>query len=31
MEDYGYGEDRLLSSSKSEYDAEENILRPKTL
>ena len=31
MDDYEYGEDRLLSSSKGEYDAEENILRPKTL
>ena len=26
-----YGEDRLLSSTKNEMDAEENILRPKTL
>lgn len=25
------GEERLLASTKSEYDAEENILRPKTL
>lgn len=31
MDGYEYGEDRLLSSSKGEYDAEENILRPKTL
>lgn len=26
-----YGEERLLTSTKSEFDAEENILRPKTL
>ena len=26
-----YGEDRLLTSTKSEYDAEENVLRPKTM
>lgn len=26
-----FGEERLLSSTKGEYDAEENILRPKTL
>ena len=26
-----FGEDRLLSSSKGEYDLEENVLRPKTL
>ena len=25
------GEERLLSSSKGEYDLEENVLRPKTL
>ena len=31
MDDYDYGEERLLSSAKGEYDAEENILRPKTL
>ena len=26
-----YGEDRLVKSTKGEYDAEENALRPKTL
>ena len=26
-----FGEDRLLASTKSEYDAEENVLRPKTM
>ncbi len=26
-----YGEDRLLTSTRSEYDIEENILRPKTM
>jgi len=26
-----YGEDRLLSSTKSEYDNEENVLRPKVM
>ena len=31
MEDYELGEERLLSSTKNEYDAEENVLRPKTL
>ena len=31
IHDLEYGADRLLSSSKGEYDAEENILRPKTL
>ncbi len=31
MFDDEYGEDRLLSSTKSEYDFEENVLRPKTM
>ncbi len=31
MFDDEYGEDRLLTSTKSEYDFEENILRPKTM
>ena len=26
-----YADERLLTSTKSEYDAEENILRPKTM
>lgn len=31
MFDEDYGEERLLTSTKSEYDMEENILRPKTM
>lgn len=31
MYDDEYGEDRLLTSTKSEYDFEENVLRPKTM
>lgn len=31
MFDNEYGEERLLTSTKSEYDLEENILRPKTM
>lgn len=30
-EEYGGEEDRLVRSTKGEYDAEENVLRPKTL
>lgn len=30
-EDYGVEEDRLVQSTKGEYDVEENVLRPKTL
>lgn len=30
-DDFDYGEDRLLTSTKSEYDLEENVLRPKTM
>lgn len=30
-EDYGEGEGRLVQSTKGEYDAEENALRPKTM
>ncbi len=31
MFDDDYGDDRLLSSTKSDYDFEENVLRPKTM
>ena len=31
MFDDEYGQDRLLTSTKSEYDIEENVLRPKTM
>lgn len=31
MFDEDYGDDRLLSSSRSEYDREENVLRPKAM
>lgn len=31
MFDEDYGDDRLLSSSRSEYDREENVLRPKVM
>lgn len=30
-DDYGGEEDRLVQSTRGEYDAEENVLRPKTL
>ena len=30
-EEYGYGEESLIVSTKTEYDAEENVLRPKTM
>ncbi len=30
-EEYGEDDDRLVKSTKGEYDAEENVLRPKTL
>jgi Holliday junction DNA helicase RuvB len=30
-EDYGFGEESLIVSTKTEYDAEENVLRPKTM
>ena len=30
-EEYGEEQDRLVRSTKGEYDAEENVLRPKTL
>ena len=30
-EDYGGEEERLVQSTRGEYDAEENVLRPKTL
>lgn len=30
-EEYGADDDRLVKSTKGEYDAEENVLRPKTL
>ena len=30
-DDYGVDDDRLVQSTKGEYDAEENALRPKTL
>ncbi len=31
MFDNDYGDDRLISSTKGEYDFEENVLRPKTM
>ncbi len=31
MFDDGFNDDRLLTSTKSEYDLEENVLRPKTM
>lgn len=31
LDEYGEGENRLVQSTKGEYDAEENVLRPKTL
>ena len=30
-EDFDYGEENLLVSTKTEYDAEENVLRPKIM
>lgn len=30
-DDYGYGDDKLIMSTKNELDAEENVLRPKTM
>ncbi len=30
-EEYGAEDDRLVKSTKGEYDIEENVLRPKTL
>ncbi len=30
-DDFDYGEDNLLVGTKTEYDAEENVLRPKTM
>ena len=30
-EEYGADDDRLVKSTKGEYDAEENVLRPKSL
>ena len=30
-EEYGGEEDRLVKSTKGEYDVEENVLRPKSL